>query len=128
MGPEPVGRVLTEAKIESLEDHWAVKQGLRTADQARSVTVADALVDTVATLLSLPTMLINQLGLAKVSSKQVRSGLGVFEAALYEAVWLTIGGRSRTMDVMEVPDDVPVLIGQLPLEHLDFVVDLRVDR
>ena len=26
---------------------------------------------------------------------------------------------------MEVPDDVPVLIGQIPLEHLDFVVDLR---
>jgi hypothetical protein len=29
------------------------------------------------------------------------------------------------MDVMEVPDDTSVLIGQLPLEHLDFVVDLR---
>ncbi len=29
------------------------------------------------------------------------------------------------MDVMEVPDSVPVLIGQLPLEHLDLVVDLR---
>ncbi|HEY3787454.1 MAG TPA: hypothetical protein VGL71_01310 [Urbifossiella sp.] len=37
----------------------------------------------------------------------------------------TIMGRSCTMDVMEVPDGVPVLIGQLPLEHLDFVVDLR---
>jgi len=29
------------------------------------------------------------------------------------------------MDVIEVPDSVPVLIGQLPLEHLDFVVDPR---
>ena len=29
------------------------------------------------------------------------------------------------MDVMEVPDDTPVLIGQLPLEQLDFVVDLQ---
>ena len=26
---------------------------------------------------------------------------------------------------MEVPDTVPVLIGQLPLEHLDFVIDMR---
>ncbi len=113
---EPVGRVLTEARIESLEDLWAVKQGLRTPDQARSVTVTDALVDTGATLLSLPTALIHRLGLAKVSSKQVRSSLGVSEASLYEAVRLTIGGRSCTMDVMEVPDDVPVLIGQLPLD------------
>ena len=29
------------------------------------------------------------------------------------------------MDVMEVPDDAPVLTGQLPLEQLDFVVDLQ---
>jgi predicted aspartyl protease len=96
-----------------------------TPDQARSVTVTDALVETGATLLSLPTSLIQRLGLEKFTSKQVRSSRGVSEAALYEAVRLTIGGRSCTMDVMEVPDDVPVLIGQLPLEHLDFVVDLR---
>jgi len=32
---------------------------------------------------------------------------------------------SAAAAVMEVPDDVPVLIGQLPLEHLDLVVDLR---
>ncbi len=125
MEPIPVSRVLTEAKIENLKDLWAVEQGLRTPDQARSLTVTDALADTGATLLSLPTALINRLGLSKVSSKQVRSSIGVSEASLYEAVRLTIGGRSCTMDVMEVPDEVPVLIGQLPLEHLDFVVDLR---
>ena len=53
------------------------------------------------------------------------SSIGVAEAAIYEAVRLTIQGRTCTMDVMEVPDNVPVLIGQLPLEHLDLVVDLR---
>jgi hypothetical protein len=26
---------------------------------------------------------------------------------------------------MEGPNELPVLIGQIPLEHLDFVVDLR---
>jgi len=29
---------------------------------------------------------------------------------------------------MEVPDEVPVLIGQIPLENLDLVVDLRAGR
>ena len=125
MEPEPVGRVLTEAKIENLKDLWAVEQGLRTPDEARSATIADASIDTGATLLSLPTSLIARLGLSKFASKQVRSSTGVSEASVYEAVRLTIGGRSCTMDVMEVPDGVPVLIGQLPLEHLDFVVDLR---
>ena len=44
---------------------------------------------------------------------------------MYDPVRLTIQGRTCTMDVIEVPDDVPVLIGQLPLEQLDFVIDPR---
>jgi predicted aspartyl protease len=120
-----MGRVQTEATIENLEDLWAVKQGLRTPEQARRVTVPDALVDTGATLLSMPTRLIRQLGLAQTATKHVTSSAGLTEAAMYEAVRLTIQGRTCTMDVLEVPDSVPVLIGQLPLEHLDLVVDLR---
>jgi predicted aspartyl protease len=121
-----MGRVVTEARIENMEDLWEVKRGLRQADQARQITVTDALVDTGATLLSMPTHLIQQLGLGKTSTKRVTSSHGgVTEATLYEAVRLTIKDRSCTMDVLEVPDNVPVLIGQLPLEHLDFVVDLR---
>lgn len=125
MEASTLGRVLTEASIENLEDLWAAKRGLLSADQVRRIAVTDALVDTGATLLSLPTRLIQQLGLSKVSSKRVTSSSGLGEASVYEAVRLTIQGRSCTMDVMEVPDTVPVLIGQLPLEHLDLVVDLR---
>lgn len=120
-----MGRVVTEATMDILEDLWAVKRGLITADQVRSVSVPDALVDTGATLLSLPTRLILQLGLSRTTTKRVTSRVGLSEAGVYEAVRLTIQGRSCTMDVMEVPDSVPVLIGQLPLEHLDFVVDPR---
>lgn len=123
--PDAMGRVLTEATIENLKDLWAVELGVRPADQIRLVAVPDALVDNGATLLSLPTRLIKQLGLAKTSSKQVTSSSGPTTADLYEAVRLTIQGRSCTMDVLEVPDTVPVLIGQIPLEHLDLVVDLR---
>ena len=122
---ETMGRVLTEATIENLEDLWAVKRGLLAAEQVRRITVTDALVDTGATLLSLPTRLIHELGLGKTASKHVSSSIGVSEAGMYDAVRLTILGRTCTMDVMEVPDTVPVLIGQLPLEHLDLVVDLR---
>jgi hypothetical protein len=43
--------------------------------------------------------------------------------AVYEAVRLTIDGRFCSVDVMEVPDDIPVLVGQIPLEMLDLVVD-----
>jgi predicted aspartyl protease len=122
---DPMGRVLTEATIENAGDLWAIQRGLLPPERLRRIEVSDALVDTGATLLSLPTRLIQQLGLSKTSSKRVTSSIGLAEAAVYDAVRLTIQSRSCTMDVMEVPDTVPVLIGQLPLEHLDLVVDLR---
>jgi len=107
-----------------------VRGGLRLttpeeSEQIRRVVVSDALVDTGATLLSLPTRIIRQLGLAERYKKRVTSSGGVTDAGVYEAVRLTIQGRDCTMDVMEVPDTVPVLIGQLPLEHLDLVIDPR---
>ncbi len=124
MEPETMGRVTTEATIESLRDLWDAERGLVLADQVHRVVV-EALVDTGATLLSLPTAVIGQLGLKRVGSRRVTSSVGPSEAGMYEAVRLTIMGRTCTMDVMEVPDGVPPLIGQIPLEHLDFVVDLR---
>ena len=125
METDEMGRVLTEATIENMEDLWASKRGMLADDAVRRITVDDALVDTGATLLSIPTRMIEQLGLEQTSSKRVSSSTGGGEAGIYSAVRLTIRDRCCTMDVMEVPDDVPVLIGQIPLEHLDLVVDLR---
>ena len=50
-----MGRVSTEATIENIEDLGAVKRGLPAPDQARRIVVTDTLVDTGATLLSVPT-------------------------------------------------------------------------
>ena len=120
-----MGRVVVEVMIENLEDLWAVRRGTLPAEQVRRVVVSDALADTGATLLSLPTKVIRELGLQAVTTKHVTSSAGVGEATLYDAVRLTIQGRSCSMDVLEVPDTVPVLIGQIPLEHLDFTIDMR---
>jgi predicted aspartyl protease len=120
-----MGRVVTEAKIENFGDLWAAEKGIQSADEVRFVTVPDALVDTGATLLSLPTDLIQKLGLIKFGTRRVKTSTGITEAALYGAVQLTIQDRSCIVDVIEVPEHTPVLIGQIPLEHLDFVVDLR---
>jgi predicted aspartyl protease len=125
---ETMGRVTTEATIESLKDLWNAEQGLVAPDQVRRVTVDDALVDTGATMLSMPTRLIRQLGLKEQYRRRIRTSVGLAEAAVYDAVKLTIQDRTCTMDVREVPDDVPVLIGQFPLEQLDFVVDPRARR
>ncbi len=128
MESETMGRVLTEATVENLEDLLAVRKGQLPPDQVRRITVSDALVDTGATTLALPTRMLRQLGLAKRYEKRARSSVGTSQVAVYEAVRLTIQGRDVTVDVVEVPDDVPVLIGQIPLEMLDLVVDVQNRR
>jgi predicted aspartyl protease len=118
-----MGRVVVEATVESLEDLWDVRRGRKTADQVRTVVISDALIDTGAVFLSMPTRLIRQLGLQETRRRMFLSSLGAGEASIYDAVRLTIQGRDCVVDVAEVPDEVPVLIGQVPLELLDFAVD-----
>ena len=122
------GRVLTQATIENLGDLFEVERGRRSVGEVRRVTGEEALVDTGATTLALPARLIRSLGLNKIYEKRARSTQGVGPVSVFEAVRLTILDRFCTVDVMEVPDDVPVLIGQIPLEMLDLVVDLQGRR
>jgi predicted aspartyl protease len=123
-----MGRVLTEAKIENLGDLLMAQRGVKPPDQVRRITVSDALVDTGSTTLALPIRLIHQLGLTKQFEKRATSTAGIKQVAVYEPVRLTVQGRDCTVDVMEVPDEVPVLIGQIPLEMMDLVIDLQGRR
>ena len=122
------GRVLTTVTIENLQDLWDVDREMLTADQVRRVTLPDALVDTGATYLSMPARLIAQLGLPKMLTRKITTSIGPSEAFVYGPVRLTIDGRFCNVDVMQVPDSVPVLVGQVPLELLDFVVDPKRQR
>jgi predicted aspartyl protease len=124
MGTETMGRVLVEAKVESVADLVLAENGIIPADKVRSVEVNDALVDTGATMLSLPKRLIAQLGLKPVRTRTAVTSAGKITTQTFGPVRLTIQGRDCPLDVAELPDDCPVLIGQLPLETLDFVVDM----
>lgn len=123
-----MGRVVTEATIENLGDLIEVSRGKRSADQVRRVHVDNALVDTGASTLALPTRIIQELGLSKRYEKTATSVKGAVSIPVYEAARITIQGRDATVDVMEVPDDVPVLVGQIPLEFMDLVVDPKHRR
>ena len=118
-----MGKVIVPATIENLDDVFDVEKGAITAEQVRRVDVADALVDTGATMLSMPKRLIEQLGVLPFRIRRARTSAGTIDSQVYRAVRLTIQGRDCITDVSELPDDCPVLIGQLPLEMLDFVVD-----
>jgi clan AA aspartic protease len=123
-----MGRVTVTARIENLGDLLGVRDGQVKAEEVRSLEIDDALVDTGATMLSLPPRLIKKLGLKKFSSRRMRTAKGTANFNIYDAVRLTIQGRECTIDVSEVAKDCPVLIGQVPLELLDFVVDPKGQR
>ncbi|HET6879076.1 MAG TPA: aspartyl protease family protein [Pirellulales bacterium] len=123
-----MGKVLVSAKIENLADLFAAEQGHLAGDQVRRVEVTDALVDTGATTLLLPQRMIASLGLQPLRVRQARGIGGTVPMTMYRAVRLTIQGRDCTIDVGEVPDDFPVLAGQVPLELLDWVVDAKQQK
>jgi predicted aspartyl protease len=118
-----MGKVIVTAKIENLHDLLEVATGKLSADKVRSVDVTDALVDSGSIMFGMPKRLIAQLGLLPFRTRTVRTAGGLATLTLYHSVRLTVQGRDCHCDVMELPDDCPVLIGQIPLEQLDFVID-----
>jgi len=118
-----MGKVLVTAKIENMEDLYRVKLGQLQPEQVRTVEVTDALVDTGASTLSMPKRLIQQLGLTPLRTRNARTSAGPVTLQVYGTVRLTIQGRDCPCDVLELPDDCPVLIGQVPIEAMDWVID-----
>jgi len=123
METQTMAKVVVPARIEHLADLYEAQKGKLSADKVRAIEVPDAVVDTGATLLSLPSRLIAQLGLRRQRTRVARTAAGPVAFEVYEAVRLTVQGRDCVTEVTELPDECPVLIGQVPLEVLDFLVD-----
>ena len=81
----------------------------------------EALVDTGA----LKPSVIKSLGLEKVDDLISQTTNGPKQRAVYEPVRLDLQGRYGNFDVVGIGENVPNLLGQIPLKHLDFVVDSK---
>lgn len=120
---DTIGRVTTRATIENLRDLWEAEKGDRPSQEVRRMTIDDALVGSGASTLSLPRSMIQQLGLSKMSDRRIITAQEPATAEYYGVARVTIQDRNANVDVLEVPDGCPVLVGQIPLELMDFVVD-----
>ncbi len=118
-----MGRVAVPATIESIDDLYRVHRGEIPATAVRRIEVPAALVDTGATTLSMPASMIAALGLLPFKTRRAITSGGPQDFRVFGAARLFVQGRECTCDVTELPDDCPVLIGQVPLELLDFLVD-----
>ena len=122
-----VGKVIVAAKLENVLDLYEASQGRLADSQVRRVNVSDARVDTGATLLGMPRPLIDALGLPQIRTGRAQTTAGVSTFGIFGPVRLTIEDRACSIDVSEVAAGCPVLIGSIPLELLDFVVDPRAE-
>ena len=118
-------RHTTEIKLANLSDLFLVQVGAMDPEEVRRLTVEDALVDTGATRLCLPTSLIEHLGLRAVDKRTARTAAGIVERTIYSEVEYTLLERSSTIRVTDLPEGSPVLIGHMVLEELDLCVDMK---
>ena len=121
---EEMGRVTVKAEIANFGDLFLAHRGLLPEDEVRRITVEDALVDTGASTLSMPPELVERLGLGERRRKEASTAGGPREMSVREMARLWVQGRDCTVEVVQLPEeDCPVLIGQVPLELMDWVVD-----
>ena len=115
----------TRIELENLKDLHAVELGIRKSEDVRRLTIENALVDTGATGLCLPKSLIEQLGLTPLRSIGVQTANGPAERTVYSEVRYTVLERTYSIQVTDLPEDAPVLVGHMILEALDLCVDIR---
>lgn len=123
-----VGRVTTPAVIENNFDVRLARSGAIPADRVRRVEVPDALVETGATSLRLPTSLIEALGLEPLRGRSARTAGGMVLLTVFSEVLLSVQDRDTVVRVTEIPEGSPVLIGQIPPEDMDLVSLPREQR
>ncbi len=121
-----MGRVTASIKLINYGDQAGRERGWTKATP-RTVEV-EALVGTGATELALKPSVIRLLGLEALQQTRVSTAAGPATIRRYGAVRLELMGRWGIFDVTEVPERVPNLLGQVPLEVLDLVVDCKRRR
>ena len=116
-----MGKVLIKIKLTNQAD--LVLQDLKLLKGKPRAVEVEALVDTGATRLYLKPSVIRALGLKQVDHIQSRTTNGIRKRGVFQPARLEIQGRHGNFDVVDLDEDVPNLVGQIPLEYLDFVVD-----
>jgi len=119
--PPAMGRVTATLKLQNWADVEAVAAGTR-HEPPRTVEI-EALVDTGSTRLRLRESVIAKLGLRLWRTVESTTASGLQMRRLFSPVSLELMARATVQEVIAVPDSIPNLLGQLPLEALDLVVD-----
>ncbi|NET33035.1 MAG: aspartyl protease [Cyanothece sp. SIO1E1] len=120
-----MGKVLTSLTILNRADQIRAEDGTISAEQIRSVTLDNVLVDTGATALCLPADVISKLGLSLLKEVDVATAMGIGKARIFQDAKVSLCGREGTFECLELPGGRDALIRVIPLEALGLEPDLQ---
>ena len=124
-----IGQVLTTITVTNRIDRVLAQRGFISAEEVRSVILDNVVVDTGATLLSLPAPIISQLGLIQVGERDVETSAGIKKRRIFAGAQIIVEGREGRFDCLELPEGVSaVLLGVIPMEELGLEPDLKNRR
>ena len=124
-----MGQVITTITVTNRIDRVMAERGFISAEEVRSVILDNVVVDTGATLLSLPARIISQLGLIQVGERDVETSAGIKKDRIFADAQIIVEGREGRFDCLELPEGISaVLLGVIPLEELGLEPDLKNRR
>ena len=124
-----IGQVLTTITVTNRIDRVMAQRGFISAEEVRSVILDNVVVDTGATLLSLPAPIITQLSLKQVGERDVETSAGIKKGRIFAGAQIIVEGREGRFDCLELPEGVSaVLLGVIPMEELGLEPDLKNRR
>lgn len=124
--PNEMGEVRIKAKLTNAGERFLARRGQLSKDQVRQYE-SDALVDTGAVSLIVPSFVVQQLGLELVGKKNAELANGeIVTVDVTEPIEVAIDGRTVTLEALMTGNEV--LIGQMVLEATDMHVDSTNQR
>ncbi len=121
-------QIIRPITLENLIDIWEAKRGRIRSAEVRRVTITDSVVDTSIPFLCIPSNVVRDLGLLRTGETKYIGSTFTRDVAMFQPVHVTILGQLCTMDVLEIPDGLPLIIGNLIVTHLDLNFDAHNRR
>lgn len=127
-GVNDMGLVYAEIELTSFDDIALHRRGFLEEDKIKRVKVA-ALVDTGAYMLTINDNIKNQLGLPLIEKQfSVLADESLIEVEVVGPVEVRFENRRTSVDAIVIPNSSEVLLGAIPMEDMDVLVDPRAQK
>ena len=118
-----MGHVNTQITLKNLWDVLNAKKGNLPEDKIRQATI-DVMVDTGSSMLVINEQLFQQLGLDVIGEREINLANDAREICkVTEAMEINWEDRSTVMSALVIEDAPESLLGVLPLDGMDLIVD-----